>query len=68
MKSKFYALYIGTNDVLVFDNKNERDIYVSMEKIVHPDCVCVTYDEIKKIINGKTPIFDRGFGCMAILS
>lgn len=68
MKTKFYALYKGTNDVLVFDTKKERDFYVSEERIVHPDCVCVTYGKIKKLIEGRSPVFDCGFGCFAILS
>lgn len=68
MKKNFYALYKNSNDVLVFNTKNERDVYVREEKVIHPDCVCATYDKVKSIIDGRTPVFDSGFGCMAILS
>lgn len=67
MENKFYAIYNNTNDVLIFDLEEERNTYVEEEVIVHPDCACATYDDVKNIINGRTPVFDDGFGCMAIL-
>lgn len=38
MKKQFYALYEGTNDVLVFDTSKERNEYVQEERLVHPEC------------------------------
>lgn len=68
MSKQFYALYKESNDVLVFGTSKERDEYVSEEKIVHPDCIRVSKIRIKRLIEGKTPTYDSGFGCMAILS
>lgn len=68
MENKFFAIYKDHNDVLVFDTKDERDTYVEEEKVVHPDCACTTYEKIKDIVCGRSPVYDSGFGCMTILS
>ncbi len=68
MGRKFYALYHGTNTVLVFDTSNERDEYVKEEKMVHPECKRIAEEKIVHLIKGKTPTYDSGFGCMAIIS
>ena len=65
---KFYAFYKESNDVLVFDTESERDAFVCEEQIVHPDCVAVSGDKIEHLIKGKKPVYDSGFGCMAILA
>ncbi|MBR4589527.1 MAG: hypothetical protein IKO36_02585 [Bacteroidaceae bacterium] len=67
MKNKYYATYVSSKFVLVFDNKKERDNYVKMEKIVHPECITVSYDKVKNLIEGKIPVYDKGFGCDVIL-
>ena len=63
MENNFYALYIFSKDVLMFQNEWERNEFVEMERIVHPECIAVSYDEIKDLIAGKTPVYDKGFGC-----
>ena len=68
MKKQFYALYEGTNDVLVFDTANERDEYVREERLVHPECKIISEKKISCMIKGKSPVYDSGFGCMVILS
>ena len=68
MKKQFYALYEGTNDVLVFDTSKERNEYVQEERLVHPECKGVSKKKISHLIKDKTPVYDSGFGCMAILS
>lgn len=68
MKKNFYALYDGTNSVLVFDTSKERDEYVMEERMVHPECKRVSKKKILNLIKGKTPVYDDGFGCMAIIS
>ena len=65
---KFYTIYKESNDVLVFDTESERDAFVCEEQIVHPDCVAVSGDKIEHLIKGKKPVYDPGFGCMAILA
>lgn len=67
MEGKFYALYDGTDVVLVFGTSKERDEYVKEEKIVHPECRSVSDKEIQNVIKGKIPVYDNGFGCMIIL-
>lgn len=67
MENKYFAIYKDTNDVLVFDTAEERDEFCSYEQVVHPDCVAIEYDRVKDLIAGKEPVFDHGFGCMAIL-
>ena len=68
MKKQFYALYEGTNDVLVFDTSKERNEYVQEERLVHPECKSVSKKKIINLIKDRTPVYDSGFGCMAILS
>ena len=68
MRNKFYAIYDGNNDVLVFDSADERDEFVLFESLVHPNCRAVGYDGVKDLIAGKTPVFDSSFGCLAILN
>ena len=64
----FYALYTESNDVLVFGSAVERDVYVAEEKVVHPDCCRASAKRVKHLIDGKEPVFDKGFGCMAVLA
>ena len=66
MENKFYAWYENTNIVLVFGTIEERDEYVKEERIVHPECVSATYEEVRNLIEGRTPKYDDGLGCMAI--
>ena len=65
---KYYALYVESNDVLIFDSEEERDEFVWHEWEVHPDCIGVQYLRIEKLIKGKEPRFNSDFGCMAILA
>lgn len=66
MENKFYAMYTSHNIILVFDNQIERDEYVKDEYVVHPDIKAVDYQVIEKMIIGKEPKYDDGFGCMVI--
>ena len=68
MQNKYFALYVSTKDVLVFDNELERDDFVDAEQVVHPECIAASFDDVKELISGKTPEYDQGFGCMAILN
>ena len=68
MENRSYAMYTDHNIILVFDEKAERDEYVKDEWVVHPECIAVSYDEVKDLIAGKTPVYDKGFGCDAILA
>lgn len=68
MKNKFYAIYRETYYVLVFETEFERDEYVEEEQILYPDFEAVSYDEIRSLIEGKEPVYDEGYGCMAILN
>ena len=65
---KYYAIYKESEDVMVFDTVSERDEFVREERIVHPDCVAVSGDKIEHLIKGKQPVYDSGFGCLAILA
>lgn len=65
---KYYALYKESDDVMVFDSAAERDDFVANERVVHPDCVRASLAKVKHLIDGKEPVFDEGFGCMAILA
>ena len=64
--TKYYAYYLGSDIVLVFDSALERDIYVHHEKLVHPECMSVPEIEIRDLIEGKEPIYDKEFGCLTI--
>ena len=68
MENRFYAMYLNTKVILVFMNEWERDDYVLMEQLVHPECIAVEYDDVKDLIAGKTPVYDKGFGCDVILA
>lgn len=65
---KYYALYTESDDVLVFDTAADRDEYVAEERIVHPDCVRASAEKVNHLIEGRTPVYDQGFGAMAILA
>lgn len=67
MSEKYYAVYSGTNVVLVFDTLQERDEYVNDEQVVHPECIQCSFENIKHIINGKNPSYSSDFGCMVII-
>ena len=67
MKKNYYALYNGKKIILVFDTSKERDEYVKEEKMVHPECNRVAKSKINRLIKGKTPVYNDGFGCMAII-
>lgn len=68
MSEKFYALYTESKYILVFDDEEERDAYVNFEYISHPDCISVSFDDIKDMIGDKYPEFDPSFGCYALLA
>lgn len=63
---RFYAIYENKNTVLVFNSESERDDYIYHESLVHPECVSVSDKEIKTMIEGKEPIYDKEFGCLTI--
>lgn len=64
----FFAIYEGTNVVLVFSSKAERDEFIRHESIVHPEIKKVSGKKIQDLIEGKKPQFNDGFGCLAIMA
>ena len=65
---KYFAVYRGTDVVLVFDDRQERDNYVEEEQVVHPECVKALFAEVENMIKGKEAEYDKGFGCMAFVA
>lgn len=68
MNNQYFAVYVDSDGVvLVFASEAERNSFVFAEQVVHPDCVSAAYDDVKDLISGKVPKYDRGFGCLAFM-
>ena len=65
---KYYATYQGSDVILVFDSRKERDDYVWFDLSLYPECIKVSEKRIHDRIKGKEPAYDPGFGCMVIVS